>query len=111
MILPYLTHVPDIPANLLSAGIARTVEDVVAKAAIVQLAVAPSAIIGDQISAARNLTAEYSTFSRGRLMTWRSAWKPNSTSTRRRHMTRRNVKFVIVSRHGSSCRNQKSSGK
>src|SRR6187401_1226943 len=101
-ILACLTHVPDVPAYLPSAGIARTVEDVVPKAAIVQLTVAPSAIIGDEISAARNLTAEYSTFSGGWLMAWRSARKPNSTSTGRRHMTRRNVKFVIVFRHCST---------
>src|SRR2546422_1183308 len=106
-----LANIPNVPANFASAGIPRTVKDVMSKAAIVQLAVAPSSVIGDQIGAPRNLPAQNSARSRRRLMARRSAWKPNTTATRRWHMTWGNVKVVVIFRHRGGCWCQQSSSK
>ena len=47
---------PDILPDISPMGITRTIKHVVSKTAVVEFAVGPTPIVGDQIRAARNLT-------------------------------------------------------
>jgi hypothetical protein len=95
-LLPRLANVSDVIANLAPAVEPASIEYAATVTVVAQIVIVPPPAIADEIGAARNLAAERPAIAGRRLMTRRSAGKPNSAPTRWRHMTGRNMKAGVA---------------
>jgi hypothetical protein len=104
----------DFPISFLVAAVPVAVKIGVMKSSIPQFVMVPSSVMTDEISPTRHLAAKSPAIAGRGLAARRRTRIPNTAPARRRHMTRRDPKMMVVPRRGGSpgrhqSRSQKSS--